>query len=207
MTERPILFSAPMVRAILEGTKTQTRRTVKVANHCKFSCFNAYGDATFTTEIPESVSHYCKTLKHDQYAVIKNRYGLAGDQLWVRENFSREDTVPLFQADHKEGGTGIRWKPSIHMPRRISRIQLEIKDVRIERLQEISADDAVSEGSYLHQCSCFPKPKTPIEAMMKQTWCHVHGEEYKSLWKTINGTESWDQNPYVWVIEFKRIRP
>ena len=165
MTERPILFSAPMVRAILDGNKTQTRRVVKLK--------------------PD----YMETFLRLPNKVACCPYGQPGGRLWVRETFedceSALHSCVLYRAD---GGTpGTKWTPSIHMPRWASRITLEITGVRVERLQDISEEDAISEG-------------TPFP-------CGGWVGGYQKLWESIHGPGSWDLNPWVWVVEFKRVTP
>ena len=165
MTERPILFSAPMVRAILDRTKTQTRRVVKLK--------------------PD----YMETFLRLPNKVACCPYGQPGGRLWVRETFedceSALHSCVLYRAD---GGTpGTKWTPSIHMPRWASRITLEITGVRVERLQDISEEDAISEG-------------TPFP-------CGGWVGGYQKLWESIHGPGSWDLNPWVWVVEFKRVTP
>jgi hypothetical protein len=153
--ERPILFSAPMVRAILDGTKTQTRRIMKTAE--------------------------CK-------------YGKSGDRLWVRETWqevSWPPTGPRFVYKADGDASPDRWRPSIHMPRWASRITLEVESVRVERLQECSEADAKAEG-------CSPLGDDTSQA---------YRLGYMHLWGQINGPGSWEANPWVWVITFKRIRP
>lgn len=184
MPEHPMLFSAPMVRAILDGTKTQTRRIVK--------------------------PRYCGEMPSETLEDLELRgspYGQPGDRLWVRESgweppflttrMLRDgaDTWPryIYDADDDDSAWCIEhgWmrRPSIHMPRWASRITLEITGVRIERLQDISRGDAMAEGC-------------PFPNM-------AHGDNprhwYAELWDSINGPGSWDANPWVWVIEFKRI--
>lgn len=198
MKERPILFSGPMVRAILEGRKTQTRRAVKRAEDMEFDpCDPSYGPfwKPYCTGVPESVKVPCP-------------YGKIGDRLWVRESgyqpphltpkMLREgaDTWPHYiysaDGDEKEWCRENGWKsrPSIHMPRWASRITLEIVSVRVERLNAITHIDAIAEG-------CTPHPDAPAQSM---------GDDYKGLWESINGPGSWDLNPWVWVIEFRRIK-
>lgn len=189
MKELPILFSAPMVRAILDGTKTQTRRQVK----------------------PQTIR---KSLPHEQRPhwidastgkVVRCPYGQPGDQLWVRETWARdsEDGALFYRVDVgsgneaddwqaciNNGDSGYRWRPSIHMPRAASRIQLEITAVRIERLNSITISDAIAEGY-------DGSDPDPIDPSIK--W-------YSALWETINGAGSWAANPHVWVVEFKRVQ-
>jgi len=215
--EKPILFSAPMVNAILEGRKTQTRRVMTVQppdwynGHVDIASKDAFAVWLGETESQDE-SHGGE---------LKFPYGNIGDSLWVRENFRfgtgydnvKPSSVPKetyvkvwYEADgNAPHGFGFQ-RPSIFLPRYFSRLTLRITDIKVERLQDISAEDAVAEGSYLGKCSCFPKPRTPIESMMKQTWCHVHGNEFSDLWKNINGEESWKSNPFVWVISFERVQ-
>lgn len=194
MTDRPILFSAPMVRAILEGRKTQTRRVIKPQpiNPVDLNAFK--GGGAF---VDKSIS--------GKDPLIKCPYGKAGDSLWVREThalFGGGSTV-IYAANWKEDAVSRgmdnipeevdwKWTPSIHMPRLASRITLEITSVRVERLQDISEQDALAEGM------TFPEGmehgSNPVDA-------------FRGLWQSINGPESWDANPWVWVIEFKRVQP
>lgn len=191
MTERPILFNGEMVRAILDGRKTQTRRMVKFAFP------------------PPNMPH------PDMYLGVGCPLGQAGDRLWVRETFVqgwdiepvtdrlmqfdddgnelpkktwyRATDSDIYWSDNDGWETNTPWKPSIHMPRSASRITLEITDVRIERLQSISEADAKAEGVEPAEC-CL---------------AHYHG--FSKLWQNVYGSESWEANPWVWVIEFRRI--
>ncbi len=95
------------------------------------------------------------------------------------------------------------------MPKGAARIFLEVTEVRVERLQDITQKDAKAEGSYLDRCECLPRrnDKTPIEKLFQQTGCHIHGKEFRCLWDSINAKRGfpWEDNPWVWVIEFERI--
>lgn len=189
MTERPILFSAPMVRAILAGTKTQTRRVAK-------------GVVALHERTGEPLAHLDSTGPR-----IACPFGKPGDRLWVRETFAhiyRDNTQPeerrdddvAYKADHQgldEYAYGT-WKPSIHMPRWASRIDLLIIGVRVERLQDISIADAMAEGVV----ECNPSLRGLGSCM---EWRYA----YEDLWTQINGPGSWDLNPWVWVVEFKRL--
>ena len=161
--ERPILFSTPMVRALLEGRKTQTRRVIKPI-HFK-------GEGAHVNNCP---------------------FGKTGDILWVRETLEKANGEAVgYPADGTWfPNTPWRWKrdtlPSIFMPRAFCRLRLEITGVRVERLRDISCDDAVSEG--------WPGTES---AEAPQRW-------FRSLWWKINGEESWAANPFVWVVEFKK---
>lgn len=183
MSEHPILFSGSMVRALLDGSKTQTRRVVKGV------ALEWLGPDGFTPEFVASPeNHLCP-------------YGQPGDRLWVREAFMHEPadycwqasvSIPsrpastVYRADFPNSQPGEGWKPSIHMPRKLSRITLEITGVRVERLQDISDTDARAEGM----------PATVANS--PRVW-------FASLWQSINGAESWDANPWVWVVEFRRL--
>ena len=181
MKERPILFSAPMVRAILDGRKTQTRRIVK-QKHLPFL---------------ENITGNFLDGKWDQRPFP---YGKPGDRLWVRETFCYHDDLAmyLYKADDV---TCCKWKPSIHMPRIASRILLEVVNVRVERLNDISEEDAIAEGINL------PSPYVGIgmdgEVIESETISWMPSDYYKELWESINGPGSWDLNPWVWVVEFK----
>ena len=193
MTERPILFSAPMVRAILAGTKTQTRRAVK---GMALEWLRPDGFTPEFTAAPEN--GLCP-------------YGQPGDRLWVRETFA-EGIHQMAEVNHwayaadlfgEQQRLGDRWKPSIHMPRVASRITLEITGVRVERLQAISQEDARAEGVHRN-----------VDGLWSGgAWKHIAQPNRYSdpcnafcdLWASINGGESWDANPWVWVVEFKRV--
>lgn len=202
MKERPILFSGPMVRALLAGTKTQTRRVVKPQP----THFN-----------PAGVPRLAKPVGSSK--VIQCPYGQHGDRLWVRETwqtFERgynvykaiptrrpSDSCVLYAADDVDGDLG--WRPSIHMPRWASRITLEITSVRVERLQDISEADAIAEGIERKEDGIGWK-RGPISGDVPNTATRTGfpGLAYQSLWEQINGPGSWDANPWVWVIEFRR---
>jgi hypothetical protein len=199
MKSRPILFSGPMVRALLAGTKTQTRRIVKreIINH-------------HSLERDEAGAYWVEAEDGDHYKVTDwCPYGQPGDQLWVRETWARVNVAqftgepqfvyPVCDTLTDYGGP---WRPSIHMPRAASRIALEITGVRVERLQEISEHSAINEGIEL-------KGHVWKDYRTDGGWSNPINS-YASLWAKINGTEgpgSWDANPWVWVVEFKRVAP
>lgn len=202
MKERPILFSGPMIRALLAGTKTQTRRAVKPRQCPDIGCELAAG---------EIAGEIGKTL----YRL--SPYGAPGDRLWVRETWARdsEDGALFYRADvgtgneaddwqHNidVGASGYRWRPSIHMPRAASRITLEITGVRVERLLDISQKDCIAEGIESVDAGVwrdygFPEPCVDGFATPRKS--------YLSLWEQINGPGSWYANPWVWVVEFRRV--
>ena len=188
MNERPILFSAPMVRAILNGTKTQTRRAVK--------------DRHIDSAPPACIFQWLRE---------RCTYGQPGDYCWEASvSIPCRPAETVYRADHDGDTRGAGWKPSIHMPRALSRITLEITGVRVERLQDISDTDCIAEGIERPE----DMSKEAVEAM--DIWpigaereCFnalnqpVH--QYRRLWERINGPVSWAANPWVWVIEFRRV--
>lgn len=225
MKERPILFSAPMVLALLDGSKTQTRRVVKP----QFAADAVPAEMGATNEQGHQISGHsgmwwCDAEGNHEKA-IRCPYGQPGDRLWVRETFRgcRAYEVqgyppkdwgnkPIwFEADGTPPGRPEQWalrsRPSIHMPRWASRITLEVTAVRVERLQDISEADAIAEGV----------AELPGQAAERGCWwtadvaagAALHGRTpctaYRLLWEQINGPGSWDANPWVWVVEFRRL--
>jgi hypothetical protein len=196
--ERPILFSGPMVRAIIEGRKTQTRRIVKSQPDCKSWCLAEVEAKQGSLQCKPSVFKWAPCYGSDETPngedeYIYCPYGKPGDRLWVRETHCKYGGGYIYRADYGthtpiSDGIGGPWKPSIHVPRVASRITLEITCVRVERLQDIAEADAIAEGC---QCAGVPASLTNRGAFAK-------------LWDLINGAESWAANPWVWVVEFRR---
>lgn len=239
MKEIPILFSGPMVKAILEGRKTQTRRVVKPS-------WIAAADAAGESWGPEGDQNY--------WAGVCP-YGQPGDRLWVRETWglcsahdptdwcggsirgvSESELREQFLVEYRQNWIthpdSAYWRPSIFMPRWASRITLEITGVRVERLNEISEADAIAEGidplfteekinerPDLAECRCQwlnylwhgHFGKHGMGNTKSDRWAHQFSSytnavgSYSSLWESINGPGSWDANPFVWVIEFRRV--
>lgn len=228
LMERPVLFKGEMVRAILDGRKTQTRRIIYGRSHDRI---DEYIDATnygVAKDFKFTAPSFCP-------------YGVAGDRLWVRETFQviddpaaenpirRGPNDERFVVDYKSDNptrimdsiprnlpTARRWKPSIFMPRWASRITLEITNVRVERLQEITGEDAKAEGVSLWDTSTWlgeeengrvtsydPSTAHPGRPHFRITKRTAHA----TLWDSINGNGAWEKNPWVWVVEFKRIAP
>ena len=208
MKERPIIFNSDMVRAILDGRKTQTRRIVKPQP---------------TVEIK-----YREYLAVVDGKKIKCPYGAPGDRLWVREAFCVVDDRE-FSGDVDEAPEGavwvdyratpryappdvaypagwendpidaehLTWRPSIHMPRWASRITLEITNVRVERLQEISEEDCLAEGM---------RPFDPTSKLDQVFSDLTPQDKFSALWDSINGKRApWESNPWCWVTEFKKV--
>lgn len=211
--QRPILFSGPMVRAILDGRKKQTRRFIKPqpvgADFHSPEWFSpcVVGRDGEQRPGPDTfgISQY------DGEWSIKCPFGAPGNILWVRETWKAMDAdwkvveAPddldgtrwphvSYRADHIDPNSDgpanpIKWRTPIHMPRWASRITLEIEAIHVERLHDISEADAIAEGC---QCAGVPGSLTNRKA-------------YAKLWESINGKGSWDSNPWVWVLEFNRI--
>ena len=198
MKERGMIFNGEMVRAILDGRKTQTRRPIK----WKQTRFTEIGEREDGSKWPwsEDAEHAC-----DFWHPCP--FGAVGDRIWVRETWARYNidqnshdiayraTTP---EDWPEEG---RWRPSIHMPRWASRILLEITDVRVERLNAISEEDARAEGIIDGGClNCGePEPCGCANPEPDAT------DAFAYLWQSIYGQENWNANPWVWVISFKRV--
>lgn len=208
--ERPVLFSADMVQAILGGRKTQTRRICKPANDWGLS-FITVSDADGM--VPKTDANM--TLWGDEEGEIAFTcpYGVPGDRLWVKETWrvSRQwdgvkpslitaGTAIHYLADGRESGISGKNRPSIFMPRWASRIALEIKSIRIERLQDISETDAVAEGiQHAKNPTCTGYHSYELNHALYAK----ASESYGSLWRFINGKASWEENPWVWVIGFQ----
>lgn len=231
MKERPVIFNGEMVRAILDGRKTQTRRVIK--NQRVGDCWG----------VKPAESPLCERHSHDWWLPTGTKpysalpvcpFGQVGDRLWVRETWADvnhdghpaiayradgglrvigeddgEEEDPNLEkywfaqwyADLISGAEG-NWRPSIHMPRWASRITLEITAVRVERLNDISEEDARAEGV---------KPAGDMLPDYPDTFLTPKGDfataevAFQRLWQSIYGEESWAANPWVWVIEFKQV--
>lgn len=217
--ERPILFKGEMVRRIDDGSKTQTRRPVNLPELRRSTTsghdWQWRGQAPIRSIAQQRRSPQCWQDVRDAYLLGLCPYGVPGDRLWVKETFYCDDyrypTIPeaerddgawresmlYFRADVPSGRfsdagywaePGGKWRPSIHMPRWASRITLEVTSVRVERLHEITDEDAQAEGA--------PGPYTDLFTPRLR---------FERLWESINGIESWEANPWVWVVGFKRV--
>ncbi|HBW1978212.1 TPA: morphogenetic protein [Klebsiella quasipneumoniae] len=212
MTERGMIFNAEMVRAILDGRKTQTRRPVKFPVH----------DKNLGCEL--AGNELAGELSAGNY--LNSAFGKPGDRIWVRETFHgplfdydlmdsyckdptpfekpefcvyKADGVPAPEFYDADDELHCCWRPSIHMPRWASRILLEITDVRVERLNAISQEDAQAEGMELAGWRpTYSDPDSGGEVITPY-------DNFAELWSSIYGDESWKANPWVWVISFKRV--
>ena len=192
MADRPIIFSAPMVRALLDGRKTQTRRVLGNSGPGRGR------SNIFSAQIGWSDS-YVLDPGNANWRERDTPYA-PGDRLWVREAFSYESLdvdrngfmPPWYWADgNPESGDFTRPKPSIHMPRWASRLTLLVTDVRVQRLQEISSADAIAEGCPPYANSATIDCDTPNPR-----------DDFKRLWNGIHGPDAWDANPWVAAISF-----
>lgn len=214
--ERPILFSGPMVRAILAGSKTQTRRIVKPQPllTADMGWIQPRGSQEKTPDAVNDPPYGRGEALWKSESMCP--YGRTGERLWVRETFGdRADYAAIgalrkdryyYEADGRKSGW--KYRPSIHMPRAASRITLEITGVRVERLNEISDSDAFAEG-----CQVIPprQPNTKPGYVFEGTradrcnLCHKSPQTaFACLWDEIHGEDSWESNPWVWVVEFQR---
>ncbi|HBR2172172.1 TPA: hypothetical protein L9N07_001283 [Klebsiella pneumoniae] len=194
MKERGMIFNGEMTRAILDGRKTQTRRPVKFPGH----------DKNLGCEL--AGNELAGELSAGNY--LNSAFGKPGDRIWVRETWNKYGGLLTYRADHdwiddmrKETVCTAKWVPSIHMPRWASRILLEIIDVRVERLNAISEEDARAEGIIDGGClNCGePEPCGCANPEPDAT------DAFAYLWQSIYGQENWNANPWVWVISFKRV--
>jgi hypothetical protein len=217
VSERPILFSGPMVRAILEGRKTQTRRVLKPSAYLR-----RYNDERRLNlsgaQLLDAEAHAARV---NIGQGLPSPYGAPGDTLWVRETWCRKitsdgeffggyhyaaDGEEVFAADGdgylevtKRGEFRSPWRPSIHMPRDASRLSLRIKSVRVERLQEISEEDAQAEGL------SGPMIDAEMDAIVNQIGL-APSKAFRALWESLNAkSHPWASNPWVWVVEFERV--
>jgi hypothetical protein len=201
MRERPIIMSAPMVRAILAGTKTQTRRAVKpYGRDDGFCIMETENRGLWPYRSDDGESCFITIDGYLNEVALRCPHGVPGDRLWVRETHlivggkDSADPRVVYRAsnDGPDAWISPSWAPSIHMPRWASRLTLEITGVRVERLQNISEADAMAEGA-------SPVLVPPDGGDQP----HVVG--YCDLWESINGPGSWDANPWVWVVAFRRV--
>ncbi|MES2733599.1 MAG: hypothetical protein V4714_17780 [Bacteroidota bacterium] len=207
--ERGMLFSTPMVIALQNDSKTQTRRTVKFPKDC------------YQTNASPGISSYglpclrANLINDVGYDEIHCPYGKVGDIIWVRETFAivlenkwgmidGAQEQYTYKADKPSASqllNPVKWKPSLFMPKEACRLRLEITDIRVERLNDISEEDAKAEG-YLKMSD------HPPMAGKKQFEYNIHGtykKGYECLWEQINGADSWAKNDFVWVITFRKL--
>lgn len=218
--ERPILMSGPNIRPILEGRKTQTRRIIKPQPQVTERRLRELGGWVQGMTLSEQVNAAWQS----GFVDVKCPHGQHGDRLWVRETHAfiwpdeyepdnLKDCSIEYRADtdgkalpgdwpeeSRDDPERPKWRPSIFMPRWASRIMLEITDIRVERLNEISEEDAWAEG--VNVADTLARGDSVGYGPTGKPWAPYL---YRSLWESINGSGSWDANPWVWVTEFRRI--
>lgn len=224
MTERPILFTPGNVRAILDGSKSQTRRIVKPEPLCDvewFAQLYAAGPDNGLWFPKNGNPKDCDEWVQADGDPVRCPYGAVGNRLYVREAHSPcgsssaetglyvvfRDGCQKYQSGELVQGLDkyadgafdhIKWRPSIHMPKWAARLWLEIVEVRVERLQEISEEDAIAEG-------CDLPLVARKDGGLAETRRRIKSIAYPALWESINGPGSWEQNPWVWAITFKKV--
>ena len=229
MRERGILMSGPMVRAILAGRKTQTRRAMRTS-HVGYHSFvrwdgepyrrammRCMNDPGIATGDPHLASVFCED----------NRYGVPGDRLWVRETTLDDGAGEPGNIHYRANATaadiadldarGLRWTPSLLMPRSRCRIILAVESIRVERAQDISDADIAAEGvdaeavealwaaaKQSRRAELWPFAREALaDRGPPADWRAI--DNWRAAWTLINGRESWDANPWVWVVEFMRV--
>lgn len=225
MKERPILCSTEMVKAIVAGVKTVTRRTrgLDLINFCSnevdlTGVFVHQETDTFFANfdlLGVNEKDYDHIMNKSNWRLVagnvKCPYGKPGDILYVRETFFRLDTVLWPSAEmgffHKAsyvGSSKLKWRPAIHMPKHAARIWLQIESIRVERLADISEEQAIAEGVIEYEDGTFHNYFTQKGLRTEDgVECLLAKGSFQSLWCSINGVESWESNPWVWVIQFK----
>jgi len=207
--QRPILYSTPMVIAVQREVdpKTQTRRTKGLEKINEKPLVNYRYDGYDS----ENDVHFMEEIRIERYQQVKCPYGKVGDLLWVRESFykhSQNGNLFYYAADYVNNEAWIHtsWKkkPSIHMPKAAARIWLQISDIKIERLKDISEQDAIAEG--VERIADGFKNYAKLPKLISTLQCFDTAYvSFLSLWESINGYESSELNPWVWVITFKRV--
>jgi len=175
MKERPIIFSTPMVQAIMDGQKTMTRRILKPqpeGNPCGI-CYSSFHS--------KDIDGYGFSFDEKITSIIKCPYGQPGDRLWVRETFIYAGNQIIFKADEDpENKLFCKWSSPLFMPKSAARLWLEIEEVRVETLHDISESDAISEG-------------------------FASRDKFAAYWESLHGDFSYLEDPWVWVIKFRRV--
>ena len=193
MTDRPIIFSAPMVRALLDGRKSMTRRVLNPQPEV--------GPLSSEHLEDHELRGWHDLPCGDEWATVKRLPYAPGDRLYVREACAigwcgENPSHVWYRADGEDKHPEDKWHPSIHMPRWASRLTLTVTEVRVQRLQEISAADSIAEGVQCATCEA-----------MKASACHRRGcfasiDAYRTLWNSLHGPDAWATNPWICAISF-----
>ena len=200
---KPILFNTLMVQAILKNRKTQTRRVIKFQNKCVYS-IEQIGENEYEATWGQCGGGMCI----DGYEIVKPRYQV-GDTLWVRETWQQlpsgfnempPENIYIYKATDELSDECTRWRPSIFMPKVAARLFLEVLDVRIERLQDISEKDVFEEGCRIGKTIKWDDLIPDLRTMNKELM-------FIPLWDSINKKRgyAYELNPFVWVYEFKKV--
>jgi hypothetical protein len=225
---RPILFSTQMVKSILEDKKTITRRIIKEKPDYFINCVEG---KPLSIGLSGSCSFFGAVINGEDKTIICP-YGKVGDVLWVRETWWKAPNncsyTALYKADFPMVYYGTEWdpnekvvleakdykfKPSIHMPKDYARIFLKITNIRVERLKDISEEDAIAEGienfydNTTIGATAYRNYTVTKKDIKESPWNIVANdavESFQTLWQSINGSDSWKENPFVWVIEFEK---
>jgi hypothetical protein len=228
--ERPILFSAPMIRALLSGAKTQTRRVIAPGRDGTVAEWRtAWVMDAVKRWAPSMDGWWTMAVDGGHIGSVQCPYGVPGDRLWVREAFYSDTLSPDTEyqhvhyreglahghfhrraALHLDGKSGHRgpWRPSIHMPRWASRITLEVTDVRVQRLQDISEDDARAEGVDADPVEAWFDSVGGAGDPYAAACSKLYRFGFAKAWDSINGKRCpWSSNPWTWAISFKRVTP
>lgn len=196
---RPILFSTEMVKSLLLGQKTQTRRVIKPQPDDD----GLWNDTDLPRSLQSTLKGWNGTVNETgESKEFKCPYGQVGDLLWVRETYAIVGNVTkcfIYKADLDYGYVEEKWKPSIFMPRYACRLVLRITDIKVERLWSITEEDARREGV----ASCGSNFYNNY--LEHHSPCATAKRSFQTLWSKINGEKSWSENPFVWVIQFERV--
>lgn len=212
----PILYSTPMVQAISEDRKTKTRRLKGLEkvnenpDDWMFYSFSVLGEVDPSSDYAIfSWIFAFKNVYTGEKVYIKCPYGQRGDVLWVREKFRIVKALGQEMIDYAASPANIwsidqPWKPSIHMPKKAARLFLKVKDIRVQRLKDISQSDAIAEG--VEQIADYGTTGYKLYTEPNAAYSDIDAvSSFESLWESINGKASIELNPWVWVIDFKKI--
>lgn len=213
------IFNEQEVQAILVGNKTMFREVIKPQPNYQVNVDVRCGNEIIIASVDHPKEVFClpkypykvgqKIFSKESFAYIQDPEDCARESEPCEIHYKADyDAQGLDKQDAKD--IGVEFLPASRMPELASRLTLLIKEIKVERLQDISEEDAIAEGNYLDRCACMPrkKDKTPIDGMFKQTWCHIHGQEFKGAWNSTHKKpeEKWEANPFVWCVTFEVVK-
>lgn len=212
----PMLFSTLMAQAIEENRKTKTRRTKgleTVTSNWAFIEMDESSDNSYARFYDSFFNDENNNPTDESYKTIKCPYGKPGDVIWVRETWQKRSDDAIAKGFEKyyykagwNGCTEAGWKPNIHMPKTAARYFLKIKSITVEKLQDITEADAKAEGvEFIESVESYVDYRFNYMKENRMEFFNQAKDSFQSLWQSINGEESWKDNPFVWVIEFERI--